>query len=214
MAGESDDGQTGRRGAEAREATFARHYNARVRIDSSAPTRIDLAGGTFDIWPLYLFHERAQTINAAISLRAHCTLTSRHDDRVTLTSDDTGERVDAASPDALGVDTPAARRAARAALRRARRRRADAVGVAGRRRHRGIVGDERRDRGARWPRGPAAASSRTSCSTLAMNVEAQVIGVPTGVQDYRPALYGGVSAVELGVAGVRRVALDVDARRT
>jgi D-glycero-alpha-D-manno-heptose-7-phosphate kinase len=44
----------------------------------------------------------------------------------------------------------------------------------------------------------------------AMNIEAQVIHVPTGVQDYRPALYGGVSAVELGVAGVRRVALDVD----
>jgi D-glycero-alpha-D-manno-heptose-7-phosphate kinase len=45
---------------------------------------------------------------------------------------------------------------------------------------------------------------------LAMNVEAQVIGVPTGVQDYRPALYGGVSAVDLGVDGVRRVPLDVD----
>ena len=53
-----------------------------------------------------------------------------------------------------------------------------------------------------------------SCSNIAMNVEAQVIRVPTGVQDYRPALYGGVSAVELDVAGVRRVALDVDARRT
>ena len=44
-----------------------------------------------------------------------------------------------------------------------------------------------------------------------MNIEAQVIDVPTGVQDYRPALYGGVSAVELGVAGVRRVALPVAA---
>ena len=39
-----------------------------------------------------------------------------------------------------------------------------------------------------------------------MNVEAQAIAVPTGVQDYRPALYGGVSAVELGVDGVTRVA--------
>jgi D-glycero-alpha-D-manno-heptose-7-phosphate kinase len=46
---------------------------------------------------------------------------------------------------------------------------------------------------------------------LVMNVEAQVIGVPTGVQDYRPAFYGGVSAVELSVTGVRRIALDVDA---
>ena len=36
--------------------------------------------------------------------------------------------------------------------------------------------------------------------------------MPTGSQDYRPALYGGVSAVELGVDGVRRVGLDVDPR--
>ena len=34
-------------------------YNSSVHIISSAPTRIDLAGGTIDIWPLYLFHEHA-----------------------------------------------------------------------------------------------------------------------------------------------------------
>ena len=44
---------------------------------------------------------------------------------------------------------------------------------------------------------------------IAMNVEAQAIDVPTGAQDYRPAYYGGISAVELGVNGVRRVALGV-----
>ena len=44
---------------------------------------------------------------------------------------------------------------------------------------------------------------------IAMNVEAQAIDVPTGVQDYRPALYGGISAVELAVDGVRRVPLPV-----
>jgi D-glycero-alpha-D-manno-heptose-7-phosphate kinase len=37
-----------------------------------------------------------------------------------------------------------------------------------------------------------------------------VIGVPTGVQDYRPALYGGIAAIELGVAGVARLSLAVD----
>ena len=45
-----------------------------------------------------------------------------------------------------------------------------------------------------------------------MNVECQTIRVPTGVQDYRPALYGGIAAIELGVDGVQRVALDVDPR--
>src|SRR4029078_1801578 len=45
---------------------------------------------------------------------------------------------------------------------------------------------------------------------IAMNVEAQVINVPTGVQDYRPAYYGGVSAVEMDIRGVCPHRLDID----
>jgi D-glycero-alpha-D-manno-heptose-7-phosphate kinase len=45
---------------------------------------------------------------------------------------------------------------------------------------------------------------------IAMNVEAQTIGVPTGLQDYRPALYGGIAALELEVDGIHRVPLAVD----
>jgi len=44
----------------------------------------------------------------------------------------------------------------------------------------------------------------------AMNVEAQAIKVPTGLQDYRPAMYGGIAALELGAQGLTRVPLDVD----
>jgi D-glycero-alpha-D-manno-heptose-7-phosphate kinase len=46
---------------------------------------------------------------------------------------------------------------------------------------------------------------------VAMNIECRAIKVPAGVQDYRPALYGGIAAIELRADGVRRVALDVDA---
>src|ERR1700674_2940033 len=70
-------------------------YNLRVRVTSSAPTRIDLAGGTIDIWPLYLFHDGAATLNAAISLRAYVELDSRTDGRVELRSIDTGRTVSA-----------------------------------------------------------------------------------------------------------------------
>jgi D-glycero-alpha-D-manno-heptose-7-phosphate kinase len=45
---------------------------------------------------------------------------------------------------------------------------------------------------------------------VAMNVEARAINVPTGLQDYRPALYGGIAAVELEADGVKRVPLSVD----
>jgi len=180
-----------------------------VRIDSSAPTRIDLAGGTYDIWPLYLFHERAQTINAAISLRAHCTLTSRRDYRVALVSEDTGESVEAAGPQALEFDRlPLVARLVRHFGARGvevRTRAGSPLGA-------GIAGSSAMNIAVTGAL--AAWTGRTlpdeELLTLVMNIEAQVIGVPTGVQDYRPAFYGGVSAVELGCAGVRRVRLTVD----
>ncbi|MEZ5284012.1 MAG: hypothetical protein R2712_04220 [Vicinamibacterales bacterium] len=60
-----------------------------MHITASAPTRIDLAGGTIDIWPLYLFHPGAQTLNVAISLRAHARIEPRVGDEVALVSEDT-----------------------------------------------------------------------------------------------------------------------------
>jgi D-glycero-alpha-D-manno-heptose-7-phosphate kinase len=45
---------------------------------------------------------------------------------------------------------------------------------------------------------------------LAQNIEARLIGVPTGCQDYYPAMYGGVSAIELGAAGVAHHAIELD----
>jgi len=66
-----------------------------VTIATSAPTRIDLAGGTIDIWPLYLFHPGAQTLNAAISLRATVRLSTRSDDLIVIQSEDTSTTVEA-----------------------------------------------------------------------------------------------------------------------
>ncbi|SVB94940.1 uncharacterized protein METZ01_LOCUS247794, partial [marine metagenome] len=61
-----------------------------MRIISSAPTRIDLAGGTLDIWPLYLFHSNSQTLNVAITRRAECVLSPHPDRRLRLDANDTG----------------------------------------------------------------------------------------------------------------------------
>jgi D-glycero-alpha-D-manno-heptose-7-phosphate kinase len=180
-----------------------------VRINSSAPTRIDLAGGTIDIWPLYLFHQPAVTLNAAISLRAHCSIESRDDQRVCLASLDTGERVEADSPEALDVDTlPLLARLVKhfGARGLTLTTRSDSpVGA-------GIAGSSAMNIAV-----IAALNAFThshlddeAILELAQNVEAQVIHVPTGAQDYRPALYGGVSAVELSVTGARRVPLTVD----
>ena len=70
-----------------------------VIIETSAPTRVDLAGGTIDIPPLYLFHEGAATVNFALSIRAHCRIETRDDDRVILESvDQNSSRNDARRP--------------------------------------------------------------------------------------------------------------------
>jgi len=186
-------------------------YNLDVRIEASAPTRIDLAGGTLDIWPLYLFHDGAQTLNAAISLRAHCEVRSRTDASIVIDSEDAAVRVQVDHWSALrnhhdlrllgrllhffqvgGVEL--------------RTRSESPVGA-------GIAGSSALNIAVcgalnEWT---GAALSADQIFQIAMNVEAQAIDVPTGVQDYRPAFHGGISAVELGVNGVRRIPLEVPA---
>src|SRR5262245_42287498 len=41
-----------------------------IKIMSRAPARIDLAGGTVDIWPLFLFLKNPVTLNLAIDVYA------------------------------------------------------------------------------------------------------------------------------------------------
>ena len=66
-----------------------------VYIDSSAPTRIDLAGGTLDIWPLYLFHERrADPERRDQPPRALLDPAARRSRGLVIVSDDTGRRVE------------------------------------------------------------------------------------------------------------------------
>ena len=181
-----------------------------MQIVSSAPTRIDLAGGTIDIWPLYLFHDGASTLNAAISLRAHVDVQSREGLGVELRSIDTGRQETASHWSKLGAsgDLPLL-----AMLARHYRVEGAAITTRGESpAGAGIAGSSALTVAAcgalaRWTGG---SEDPDHLLGVAMNVECQTIRVPTGVQDYRPALYGGIAAIELGVDGVRRVPLDVD----
>jgi len=183
-----------------------------VRLTSSAPTRIDLAGGTIDIWPLYLFHEGATTLNAAISLRAHAEIASRDDGAIELRSLDTDRTVRARHWSELDVTSELPLLALLARHYRLENATLTTRGEspAGA----GIAGSSALTIAccgalARWTH---SAADPEHILQVAMNVECQTIRVPTGVQDYRPALFGGIAAVELGVTGVSRTAIDVDPR--
>jgi D-glycero-alpha-D-manno-heptose-7-phosphate kinase len=180
-----------------------------VKLQASAPTRIDLAGGTIDIWPLYLFHDGVETINAAISLRARATLESRRDGRVSVHSLDTGRRLEGSSGAELVRQDPSSLLARVVHYFDVRNltltTRAESPAGAG------IAGSSALNIAvcgalSRWT---GRGSSGEELIAIARDVEAQAIQVPTGWQDYYPALHGGVAAHEFGVGSPRRVALDV-----
>lgn len=51
------------------------------RFTVSAPTRVDLAGGTLDLWPLFCLTQGAKTINLALDLCAEVRFETRRADR-------------------------------------------------------------------------------------------------------------------------------------
>ncbi|MES2855616.1 MAG: galactokinase, partial [Bdellovibrionota bacterium] len=57
-------------------------------IQIKSPTRVDLAGGTLDCWPLYLFLDTPVTINVAIDIFTYVDLRERKDGQIELHSSD------------------------------------------------------------------------------------------------------------------------------
>jgi D-glycero-alpha-D-manno-heptose-7-phosphate kinase len=181
-----------------------------VPFSTSAPTRIDLAGGTIDIWPLYLFHPGAQTLNAAISIRTRAHIEPRNDSRIVLRSEDTNRTVEAdhwtelrSQPELRLLSLIAHFFEAHSLTLTTTSESPAGAGIAGSSALNVAVCAAFAD----WSRQHFEPEALLQ---IAMNIEAQVINVPTGLQDYRPALYGGVAALELGVDGVHRVPLDID----
>src|SRR6202047_2308010 len=184
-------------------------------IESKAPTRVDLAGATLDIWPLYLFHPGALTVNAAISLYARCVIETNRpgNEEIKLVSRDTKREESFTSL---------------AALAKAGRYRlpllaeivkffqpqggftltTDSEAPAGA----GIGGSSAMAVAicAALDRYTGAGKSKADWIHISRDAEAIVIRVPTGTQDHYPPAFGGAAAVELPPGGERRTELRVD----
>jgi D-glycero-alpha-D-manno-heptose-7-phosphate kinase len=187
------------------------------RITATASCRVDLAGGTLDLWPLYLFHEGAVTVNFALTVLTRATITANSSKEIVFRSVDTAreDRFDdfAAFKKAKSFRHPLAGFLTRYFLSQPDAPtggftlETDSESPAGA----GISGSSALMIAttaalARYCDNPM---SKEAMRVLAQNVEAQLIRVPTGCQDYYPALYGGVGAVRLLASGVDRVAIDI-----
>ena len=180
-------------------------------IRATTRCRVDLGGGTLDIWPLGLFFPGAQTVNVALDVRVEVTL-ERRAAGYRLVGDD-GEVVEAATAEELAataagglvgvaaaaLDLPPVDVAIRSDSPRGGGLGASsAVTVA-------LIAAGDRLAG-REPRSAAATA------TMARDLEARLMRLPTGVQDHYPALLGGALALRFGPGGVqvRPVAVDLE----
>jgi D-glycero-alpha-D-manno-heptose-7-phosphate kinase len=180
-----------------------------MKVSAIVPTRIDLAGGTLDVYPLYLFEDGGLTVNAAVNIYGHVTVEERPDARIHIRSEDTGaeEMFASLAEMPMGGDLDLVKRALRFY-----------------RPHCGLNVTIRSEA----PRGSGLGASSALLMALSSalneienlglskdriidlgaNIEAQVIGIPTGKQDYFPPLFGGVCSLWFDVDGHRLERLD------
>jgi D-glycero-alpha-D-manno-heptose-7-phosphate kinase len=175
------------------------------KISVRAPVRADLAGGTLDLWPIYLFHPGARTVNVAISFYAEsevCELGDKSAIEIHLTDEQYEQRYD--SLQQLAADPKAA------LIHRA----LEYFHVTG------VRITTRTDA----PRGSGLGGSSALTVTLVhaisellgnpvrgdelidlvCDLETRLINVPAGIQDYFPPVYGGLAALHLNPGRVAR----------
>jgi D-glycero-alpha-D-manno-heptose-7-phosphate kinase len=181
-------------------------------IVAQAPCRADLAGGTIDLWPLYLFHSGALTLNFAVNILTTCRVTPLKGTGIHLHSLDTNKEESFENFDDLRTRNKfrlpiSARLMQFFAPKEGVLVETDSESPAGA----GISGSS-----ALMIATTAALARFTNrhltleqMRVIAQNVEAQIIEVPTGCQDYYPALYGGVSAIHLNADGIYREAIPI-----
>lgn len=186
---------------------------APAEIVAQAPCRADLAGGTIDLWPLYLFHPGAVTVNFALNIQTTCRLVPLSGKQIHLRSIDTGREEHFGSIEELTKARRYRLPLAAHLLRFFQPQQGllietNSESPAGA----GISGSSALmiATTAALARFTGHKLSLEDMRVLAQNVEAQIIRVPTGCQDYYPALYGGVNAIHLDEDGIHREQIRVN----
>jgi D-glycero-alpha-D-manno-heptose-7-phosphate kinase len=196
-------------------------------IDSKAPTRIDLAGGTLDLWPLYLFFEAPLTVNLGIDLWAstHLEAVQSGWSGAVLKTEDQKTELKLSWEAILSdqpLDVPPQLELHAKLLRFFAKKRTSAP-----------QGNITLSTSAKSPAGAGLGGSSTLSVSLVgalsswardgeppqpstegerfieivRDIETTVIKVPAGVQDYYGAMFGGLQALHWGAGAHRRESL-------
>ena len=188
------------------------------RISQSAPCRIDLAGGTVDLWPLYLYLHGLELVNMAIDVKATADIAwtpGKSSHKISISSRDLKIQKTYESLDALRMSLEV--RTALNPLRWVNRVVFDALS-----RNENTFGEWHIETRSETPPGSGLGGSSVLGISLAMglektlsprkqllskkwdiqqhtrDLEAVEIEHPAGDQDYVPALFGGLLIFKLG----------------
>ncbi|MEO6194319.1 MAG: hypothetical protein ABIS20_15020 [Thermoanaerobaculia bacterium] len=180
-------------------------------VTITAWCRVDLAGGTLDIWPLGLFHPQARTINVAIDLAVTVGLRPlaagyrvRQGGSV-VEAGSAGELARHPEAALIGVAAEALELPPFEALLASGSPRGGGLGASSAMTVAFLAAaEEAFDRPRSQPRELAA---------VARDLEARLMGLPTGLQDHYPALLGGALEIRPVPGGerVRRLEVDLEA---
>jgi D-glycero-alpha-D-manno-heptose-7-phosphate kinase len=185
-------------------------------IETSAPTRVDLAGGTIDIPPLFLFHEGAATVNFAIDMLAHCRIETRDDDRISIESVDRGEKFEIGLDEIGRLKTePRLVLLSKLVYFFKPESGFDMVARSEVPAGAGLAGSSTLNIACIGALNALVGDRYTSDKfiQIAANIETQVIRVPAGFQDYHSAQFGGVACIHFAEDGIRREGLSIDATK-
>jgi D-glycero-alpha-D-manno-heptose-7-phosphate kinase len=162
-----------------------------------APVRADLAGGTLDLWPLYLFHPGSRTVNVAISYYAESEVSESSDGAIEIHLTDQQYRQRYESLHDLANDPKAS-----LIYRLVEHFHLNGVHITTR---------------TDAPRGSGLGGSSALAITLVRalseiagapiegeqliflvrDLETRLLGVPAGIQDYYPPVFGGLASLHL-----------------
>jgi D-glycero-alpha-D-manno-heptose-7-phosphate kinase len=173
-----------------------------MEISARVPMRVDLAGGTLDVYPLYLFEGGGLTLNAAVSIYASVHLSTRADRRIIITSSDLHAHQEVSSLEDIEPGGPLA--LVHYALKYYLPECGLDIAIAS-------EAPTGSGLGASWALLMALSASLCKLTgrpvafdriiDIGANIEAQVVGIPTGKQDYFPPLYGGLCSIWFGLDG-------------
>jgi D-glycero-alpha-D-manno-heptose-7-phosphate kinase len=188
-------------------------------VRARAWCRVDLAGGTLDIWPLGLLHPGARTVNVAIDLAATVRLVPTASGYRVRQGDAAVEAASAAAlarePEGALAGTiaqaldlpPFEAELASGSPRGGGLGASSALAVAF------LAAAQEAFDLAFDPAFDRPRPSPSALAHLARDLEARLMGLPTGIQDHYPALLGGALEIEARPGGERVRALGVDLER-